>query len=56
MPKLVKRFGDIFDDQKFYIGDPTPNDVYQGALGNCWLMAAALCAMGDKVGLIERSA
>ncbi len=52
-PKSVKRVGDIFDDPKFYINGPTPNDVLQGHIGDCWLMAA-LCAMGNKPGLIEK--
>jgi hypothetical protein len=52
-PKSVKRIGDIFDDPKFFISGPTPNDVRQGWLGNCWLMAA-LCAVGNKPDLIEK--
>jgi hypothetical protein len=52
-PKSVKRIGDVFDDPKFFISGPTPNDVPQGWLGNCWLMAA-LCAVSNKPDLIEK--
>jgi hypothetical protein len=53
LPRSVKRVRDVFDDPKFYIGGPTPNDVRQGGIGNCWLLAA-LCAMGNKPGPIEK--
>jgi len=52
-PNSVKRVGDIFDNPKFYINGPIPNDVLQGKVGNCWLLAA-LSAMGNKPGLIEK--
>jgi hypothetical protein len=52
-PKSVKRIGDIFDDPKFFTSGPTPNNVRQGSLGNCWLMAA-LCAVGNMPDLIEK--
>lgn len=53
LPKSVKRVGDIFDDPKFYVDGPTANDTRQGRIRDCWLIAA-LAAMGNKQGLIER--
>lgn len=52
-PRGVKRVPDIFDDPQFYIDGPTANDVRQGHVGDCWLMAA-LCTMSNKPGLIEK--
>jgi len=52
--KSVKRVGDIFDDPKFYVNCPTPNDIRQGRIGNCWLVAN-LGTLGNKPGLIEKS-
>ncbi|KAH8646649.1 hypothetical protein BX600DRAFT_490486 [Xylariales sp. PMI_506] len=52
-PKSVKRVPEIFDNPRFYIDGPEANDVRQGRDGDCWLMAA-LCALSNKPGLIER--
>jgi hypothetical protein len=52
-PKSVKRVGDIFDDSKFYVNSPTPNNVRQGRIGDCWLVAA-LGALGNEPSLIEK--
>ncbi|PMD66237.1 cysteine proteinase [Hyaloscypha bicolor E] len=51
-PKSVKRVGNIFDDPKFYVNGPTPNDIRQGRIGDCWLVEA-LGALGNKPNLIE---
>lgn len=52
-PKGVKRVADIFEDPQFYVNGPTAGDVRQGRDGDCWLMAA-LCALGNKKGLIDK--
>ena len=44
---------DIFNEPQFYIDDATPADVRQGNDGDCWFMSA-LCALGNKPGLIDR--
>jgi hypothetical protein len=49
----VKRVSDIFNDPKFYVNRPTPNDFRQGRIGDGGLVAA-LGALGNKPGLIEK--
>lgn len=49
----VKRVEDIFDDPEFFEDGPTPQDIRQGNLGNCYFLAA-LGALGGKPALIEK--
>ncbi|MCJ1474171.1 hypothetical protein MMC13_002829 [Lambiella insularis] len=52
-PNSVKRVPDIFDDPQFTKDDATASDVRQGNDGDCWFLSA-LCAVGNKKGLIDR--
>ncbi|CAG7984141.1 unnamed protein product [Penicillium olsonii] len=52
-PRGVKRVTEIFEKPQFFVNGPTASDVRQGYDGDCWLMAA-LCTMGNKIGLIEK--
>jgi hypothetical protein len=52
-PRGVKRVTEIFENPQFFVNGPTASDVRQGYDGDCWLMAA-LCTMGNKMGLIEK--
>jgi hypothetical protein len=49
----VKRVEDIFDEPEFFEDGPTPQDIRQGNLGNCYFLAA-LGALGGKPALIEK--
>ncbi|KAF9529626.1 hypothetical protein CPB83DRAFT_260593 [Crepidotus variabilis] len=49
----VRRVTDIFDQPKFFADVPGSNDVVQGALGDCWFLAA-IAATSTVPGLIER--
>ncbi|KAF9009889.1 hypothetical protein BDQ17DRAFT_1273557 [Cyathus striatus] len=54
-PSDVQRVTQIFDKPKFYAknGYPQANDIYQGALGDCWLMSA-LATVSTCPGLLEK--
>ncbi|MCJ1281827.1 hypothetical protein MMC26_001150 [Xylographa opegraphella] len=53
LPQSVKRVNDIFEDPQFTVDDATASDVRQGNDGDCWFLSA-LCAIGNKKGLIDR--
>ena len=44
---------DIFENPQFTVDDATASDVRQGNDGDCWFLSA-LCAIGNKKGLIDR--
>lgn len=44
---------EIFEKPQFYIEGATASDVRQGNDGDCWFLSA-LCALGNKEGLIDR--
>ncbi|MCJ1402545.1 hypothetical protein MMC11_005765 [Xylographa trunciseda] len=52
-PQSVKRVNDIFENPQFTVDDATASDVRQGNDGDCWFLSA-LCAIGNKKGLIDR--
>ena len=53
-PSAVKRVTDIFDKPVFFGPDgPNASDVRQGALGDCWFLAA-LSAISTIDGLVEK--
>ncbi|KAL9119920.1 MAG: hypothetical protein Q9187_003520 [Circinaria calcarea] len=52
-PGSVKRVPEIFETPQFYIEGATASDVRQGNDGDCWFLSA-LCALGNKEGLIDR--
>ncbi|THC99147.1 hypothetical protein EYZ11_001398 [Aspergillus tanneri] len=52
-PRGVKRVTEVFERPQFFVNGPTASDVRQGRDGDCWFMAA-LCTMGNKIGLIEK--
>ena len=41
-------FQDICNDPKLFVEGASSNDVSQGALGNCWFVAASSCLAQDK--------
>ncbi|MCJ1316502.1 hypothetical protein MMC15_001823, partial [Xylographa vitiligo] len=53
LPQSVKRVNDIFENPQFTVDDATASDVRQGNDGDCWFLSA-LCAIGNKKGLIDR--
>ncbi|KAL8653331.1 MAG: hypothetical protein Q9226_003894 [Calogaya cf. arnoldii] len=52
-PRAVKRVADIFENPQFNIDSVSANDVRQGYLGDCWLIAA-LCALSNSNDLLRR--
>ncbi len=53
-PSAVKRVTDIFDKPVFFGPEgPNASDVRQGALGDCWFLAA-LSAISTIEGLVEK--
>lgn len=53
--KIVwKRPHEIVKDPKFIIDKIEPNDLDQGKLGNCWMLAAAACVLNSP-NLIQRT-
>lgn len=53
VPKAVKRVHEIFNKPTFLKDKPSPADVKQGSLGDCWLMAS-LTALANMEGGIQR--
>ncbi|KAF9429931.1 hypothetical protein BGZ94_008970 [Podila epigama] len=49
----VKRVGEIFRNPVFYLDGAHPDDIKQGALGDCWLIAS-LATLTNIPGLIEQ--
>lgn len=52
MPKAVKRIHEIYEKPTF-MNTLSANDVKQGSLGDCWLMAG-LCALTNVEDGIKR--
>ncbi|KAI9055406.1 hypothetical protein LZ554_000360 [Drepanopeziza brunnea f. sp. 'monogermtubi'] len=50
-PKSVKRVHEIFENPTFLTGEPSPSDVKQGRLGNCWLVAGLTALANVENGL-----
>jgi hypothetical protein len=46
------RASKVFPDETLFGASITPNDVIQGAVGNCWFMSSA-AALAEKPGRIE---
>lgn len=52
VPKAVKRVHEIFEKPTF-MKNPSGNDIKQGSLGNCWLIAC-LTALANVPGGLQR--
>ncbi|KAK6000845.1 hypothetical protein QM012_003570 [Aureobasidium pullulans] len=52
-PSVVKRVKDIFENPTFNAEGACGDDVMQGSIGNCWLIAA-LVSVAAKPGLMQR--
>ncbi|TFK77479.1 cysteine proteinase [Pluteus cervinus] len=52
-PSDVRRVSQIFDNPQFFIDGANSNDMVQGAIGDCWLVAA-LSTMTTSPGLVEK--
>lgn len=51
MPKAVKRVHEIFDEPSFLEKPLRAEDVKQGGLGDCWLMASLTALVGVEEGI-----
>ncbi|KAF8987796.1 hypothetical protein BGZ52_002659 [Haplosporangium bisporale] len=49
----VKRAGEIFRNPVFYLDGANPDDIKQGAIGDCWHLAS-LATLANIPGLIEQ--
>ncbi|KAG0340603.1 hypothetical protein BG000_011645 [Podila horticola] len=49
----VKRVGEIFRNPVFYLDGANPDDIKQGAIGDCWHLAS-LATLANIPGLIEQ--
>ncbi|KAG0083456.1 hypothetical protein BGZ93_004639 [Podila epicladia] len=49
----VKRVGEIFRNPVFYLDGAKPDDIKQGAIGDCWHLAS-LATLANIPGLIEQ--
>lgn len=49
----VRRVTEIYDKPTFFLGRPDVDDIKQGRLGDCWLLAA-LSMMSTSKGLVEK--
>ncbi|KAK0203050.1 hypothetical protein DFS33DRAFT_1489094 [Desarmillaria ectypa] len=52
-PSDVLRVTQIFDNPQFFIDGASSNDIFQGAIGDCWFVSA-LATVCTPPGLVER--